>query len=87
MTYTNAMSAFWAARLSIPATVPVMATMNWHTHMPMAPNSNSGRRPHASTRYKPGKVEPTLTHEVISVIVKGLRIPELVKNCKKSSVS
>ena len=77
--YTNAMRAFCAARFWMPATVPVMATMNWQTHIPTAPNISKGRLPQASTRYNPGNVEATLTHDVMSVMTKGFWMPELVK--------
>lgn len=45
--------------------VPTLATINWQTDMPIAPNKSNGRRPHFSTKYRPGKVEQTLTMLVI----------------------
>jgi hypothetical protein len=42
--------------------------MNWQRAMPAAPKSSSGRRPQLSTMYSPGKVEATLTEDVIMLI-------------------
>jgi len=50
------------------------------TNIPIAPKSRRRRRPHASTRYKPGKVDATLTADVIMVVTNGFWIPEFTKN-------
>jgi hypothetical protein len=50
--------------------VPTIATISCETHMPTAPNMRSGRRPHFSTMYRPGKVETTLMMLVIRVMTK-----------------
>ena len=52
-------------------TVPVMATMNWHTTMPKAPQMSSGRRPKRSMVQKEMGVEHTLTSVVMSEMRKG----------------
>ena len=76
---TKAMSAFCPISFPVPMPVPTPATMNWHVAIPMAPKSSSGRRPHASTMYRPGKVDPVLTADVIMLMMNGFLMPELVK--------
>ncbi len=85
---TKAIPAFWAATLytrmlpwlSWPVVkVPNMATRNWDTHMPTAPQNRRGRRPHLSMAYSPGIVETTFIEDVIIWIAKALETPEFLK--------
>ena len=76
MQLTKAMRA-WLEVWLLGKAVPTEATMSWHTAMPMAPNIKSGRRPHFSTRIRPGMVLHTLTTSVITEMMKGLLMPEL----------
>lgn len=58
----------------LPSTVPTMATMNWQTTMPKAPQMSRARRPNFSMVQKEIGVEQTLTMVVIMLIRKGLLI-------------
>lgn len=75
---TNAIRALLAAG-SPGRAVPTLATMSWEILIPIAPNINSGRRPHFSTKYNPGTVLQMLTTQVITLVVNGLLIPALLK--------
>jgi len=45
------------------------------------PQNKSGRRPHLSMAYSPGRVDDTLTALVIILITNGFVIPVFLKNC------
>jgi hypothetical protein len=77
--HTNAMDAFCAERLSVAVPVPTAPTINWQTHMPIAPMRRRPRRPSFSTRYRPGKVEATLTELVMTWMMKAFLKPAFLK--------
>lgn len=57
-----------------PSVTPTMATMNWQTTIPRAPQRRSGRRPILSMAQKATGVEQTLTMVVIMLVRKGFLI-------------
>jgi hypothetical protein len=67
----NAISAFTVFGLD-PSTVPAMATINWHTTIPAAPQIKIVRLPNLSMIQKERGVEQTLTRVVTRPIRKGL---------------
>jgi hypothetical protein len=82
--HTKAMDAFCdersvAGEPVASEAVPTEPTMNWQTHMPIAPIRSRPRRPSLSTRYKPGSVEATLTEFVITWMMKGFWNPAFLK--------
>lgn len=71
--------ALTAAGLS-PSVTPIMATMNWQTTIPRAPQMSRGRRPNLSIVQKEMGVEQTLTSVVTKLIKKGfLMVPRVWK--------
>lgn len=69
----NAISTLTTVSLE-PATVPAIATINWQTIMPTAPQTRRGLRPKRSTVQKEIGVEHTLTKVVMSEMRKGLEM-------------
>jgi hypothetical protein len=71
-----AMTALWFWFVD----VPTIATMNWHTTMPTAPQMRSGRLPNFSTVKNETGVDTTLTSARTRDIKKGfLTVPRLLK--------